>query len=103
VTESARWLVVVHPGRRDLYQHLLGQLEDLAFVEVILDRRRAERRRGQVGMVRERRRVDRRQPPAAKEREQWALFRYCLVPIDERRGTEPLDAGGLTPGASVAR
>ena len=103
MTESARWLVVVHPGRPDLYQHLLRRLEDLAFVEVILDRRRAERRRGQAGMVRERRRVDRRQPPAAKEREQWALFRYCLVRVDERRGAEPLDTGRTPQRAAVAR
>jgi hypothetical protein len=103
MTGSDRWLVVVHPQRLDLYQHLQRRLEDLAFVEVILDRRRAQRRRGPAGVGRERRRGDRRQPPAAKEREQWALFRYCLVPIDERRGAESLDAGGLAPGASVAR
>jgi hypothetical protein len=103
MTGSGRWLVVVHPQRLDLYQHLLRRLEELAFVEVILDRRRAERRRGPAGGGKERRRSDRRQPPAAKEREQWALFRYCLVPIDERRGAEPLDSGGLAQGAFVAR
>jgi hypothetical protein len=103
MTGPGRWLVVVHPQRLDLYQHLLRRLEDLAFVEVTLDRRRAERRRGQAGAGKERRRSDRRQPPAAKEREQWALFRYCLVPIDERRGAEPVGAEGFAQGASAAR
>jgi hypothetical protein len=102
MTGSSRWLVVVHPGRPDLYHHLLRRLEDLPYVEVILDRRRGERRLRQAGTGKDLRRRDRRQPPAAKAREQWALFRYCLVQIEEPGAGEPLDFAP-TRGARVAR
>ena len=102
MTESSRWLVVVHPGRLDLYRHLQRRLEDLPFVEVTLDRRRGERRLRQTGTGKDLRRRDRRQPPTAKEREQWALFRYCLVQIEESPADEPLDLAPSRP-ASIAR
>jgi hypothetical protein len=102
MTGSSRWLVVVHPGRPDLYQHLLGRLDDLSFVEVILDRRRGERRLRQTGTGKDLRRHDRRQPPAAKEREQWALFRYCLVQIEDPPTVESL-AFATSRRASLAR
>src|SRR5262245_1456955 len=95
MTGSSRWLVVVHPGRLDLYEHLQRRLDDLPLVEVLLDPRRGERPLRHAGMGKELRRHERRQPPAAKEREQWALFRYCLVQIDEAPTPEPLDF--LTP------
>jgi hypothetical protein len=55
-----RWLLVVQHAQRDLYEVLRDQFEELGIV-VILDRRRAERRRESEVRVVDRRRMDRRQ------------------------------------------
>src|SRR5262249_56630477 len=83
---SARWLVVVNPGRLDLYQHLAHRLGDLASIEVLLDRRRGERRRGRRPAPVDLRQGDRRRPLTAKAREQWGLFGYRLASAGARGG-----------------
>jgi hypothetical protein len=70
---------VVQRDQLDLYRHLEQRFLDIAFVQVLLDRRRGERRRRARRTDAERRRQERRQPPTAKEREQWQLFGYRLV------------------------
>ena len=96
---SARWLVVVNPGRLDLFQHLTRRLGDLAAIEVFLDRRRGERRRGRRPAPADQRQRDRRQPLTARAREQWGLFGYRLAQAGEREATERVAIGpaGLHP------
>jgi hypothetical protein len=79
VTGGARWLIIVHPDELDLYHDLEDRFGDVPFVDVILDRRKGERRQGPVPMEPELRGGDRRRRPTPKEREQWALFGYRLV------------------------
>ncbi len=57
--ERPRWLVVVQPNQRDLYELLRQRLEGTA-VTVLLDRRQRERRRGSAGQGMERRVGERR-------------------------------------------
>ena len=89
MTAAARWLLVVHPGQLDLYDHLAARFGGIDFLEVIVDRRKGERREihqardARVGP--ELRRADRRRPPTPKEREQWALFGYRLVRREDPR------------------
>jgi|RhiMetdeSRZDD1v2_1073273.scaffolds.fasta_scaffold75731_5 hypothetical protein len=60
MSERPRWLIVVQHAQRDLYQILREKFESLGIV-VIVDRRRAERRRDAAGRAVDRRRTDRRQ------------------------------------------
>jgi hypothetical protein len=89
MTAAARWLLVVDPGQLDLYQHLAARFDGIDFLEVIVDRRKGERREvhrdWDARVAADRRRADRRRPPTPKEREQWALFGYRLI----RRGAPP--------------
>src|SRR5262245_51501796 len=96
---SARWLVVVNPGRLDLYQHLAHRLGDLASIEVLLDRRRGERRGGRRPAPMDLRQGDRRRPLTAKAREQWGLFGYRLASAGERGAAGPVatEPAGLHP------
>jgi len=96
---SARWLVVVNPRRLDLYQHLAHRLEALATIEVLLDRRRGERRRGRRPAPIDLRQGDRRQPLPPKAREQWGLFGYRLASAGGCHTAEPAATGpaGLHP------
>jgi PHD/YefM family antitoxin component YafN of YafNO toxin-antitoxin module len=59
----ARQLVIVSRQHPDLYVYLRDRFAAEADVEVILDRRLAERRREQAAVSRERRRQDRRSRP----------------------------------------
>lgn len=85
MVEPSRWLLVVHQERLDLYQHLQHRFAEVPFVELILDRRKHERRQAQAPIRADMRQRDRRHPATPKEREQWALFGYRLVrrPEDE--------------------
>jgi hypothetical protein len=82
----ARWLIVVEREQAALFRHLTERFLDVAFVEIVLDRRQGERRRAQSPVDEERRRAERRAPPAATEREHWRVFGYRLVQREE-----PLD------------
>ena len=73
-----RWLLVVQPQQFELYQHLAERFRDLAFVQIVFDRRQGERRRARR-LHAERRGRERRQSPTAREREHWQLFGYRLV------------------------
>lgn len=83
--EPSRWLLVVHQERLDLYQHLQHRFAEVPFVELILDRRKHERRQVQAPIRADARQRDRRHPATPKEREQWALFGYRLVRRPEAR------------------
>jgi hypothetical protein len=75
----ARYLIVVQRGETDLYEHLRRRFHEIEFVEVLLDRRQAERRRRRGSVAGERRQADRRQPLTAREREHWVALGYRLV------------------------
>ena len=85
MTEPGRWLIVVHREHLDLFHHLRDRFGELPFLEIVLDRRKGERRQVRAPVRPERRRAERRQPSTAKEREQWALFGHRLV----RQGEPP--------------
>jgi hypothetical protein len=59
----ARYLFIVSLRHRALYDLLIEQFADDPNAQVILDRRRGERRRAEISIVLERRRADRRQRP----------------------------------------
>jgi hypothetical protein len=86
-TASARWFVVVSSGSKLLYDYLSISLRDVAAVEVILDRRGAERRTGVLAVGEERRRGDRRLGAG----ERFPLLGYELV---RRNGTRAPKASG---------
>jgi hypothetical protein len=66
---------VVQRDQPDLCRHLEQRFQDIAFVRVVLDRRRRVRRRRATEPPGR----ERRQPPTAREREHWQLFGYRLV------------------------
>jgi hypothetical protein len=57
----ARWFLVLKPDQSELLAILKGRLEGSG-VEVLLDRRSRERRRGSLGPAMDRRTTDRRRP-----------------------------------------
>ncbi|HXG05566.1 MAG TPA: hypothetical protein VNO23_19390 [Candidatus Binatia bacterium] len=75
--EPARTLVVVHPRERSLYEYLRHRLAPVKDVEVIVDRRRGERRCARQAVANERRRHDRRQ-----RRLDMSLLGYAIVRLD---------------------
>lgn len=62
-----RWLIIVRRGRHDLYLNLRQSFESDTLVDVILDRRRGDRRVNTVPVGTERRRQQRRTPLTAKD------------------------------------
>jgi hypothetical protein len=56
---SPRWILVIQPAQRELFDLLQERLKGTD-VQVILDRRERERRRGSLGPTMERRNTDRR-------------------------------------------
>jgi hypothetical protein len=56
---ASRWYLVVKPDQRELYDVLKARLEGSG-VEVLVDRRSRERRRGSLGPTMDRRSVERR-------------------------------------------
>jgi hypothetical protein len=82
----ARWLIIVRREQAELFRHLAERFADVAFVEIVLDRRHADRRRTASPVDEERRRAERRTPPPAPDREHWRVFGYRLV-----RRAEPPD------------
>jgi hypothetical protein len=77
VTQDLRSLIIVRADRPDLYESLRGRLGPAH--EVILDRRRDQRRRARQPVAVERRRGDRRQALTASEREVWLTSGYFVV------------------------
>jgi len=65
--KMARYLFIVSLRHRALYDLLRAQFADDANAQVILDRRRGERRQAEISIVLERRRADRRQRPDVSE------------------------------------
>jgi hypothetical protein len=61
VIAPLKWLIVVQPGQRDLYDVLRASLKEESPVAVIYERRIRERRRGSDSPRGDRRRSDRRQ------------------------------------------
>ena len=59
----ARYLFIVSLRHPALYDHLLERFSDDPNAQVILDRRRSERRQAEISVARELRRIDRRQRP----------------------------------------
>jgi len=82
-----RWLVVVCRDRPEVHARLRRSFDRSPLVEVLLDRRQAERRRASAAVSRDRRRVDRRQPP--RHGDAGSGGRYRL--IQERDGCHILE------------
>jgi hypothetical protein len=71
-----RYLAVVQRGRDDVYRTLKREFEARAIVEVIWDRRAAERRRETRPVAQERRRGNRRRGSPAT----WLALGFVLLP-----------------------
>lgn len=78
--ESARHLLIVARDRIRLYEHLRRTFAGNRSVQVLLDRRRRERRKEVSEPVNERRRADRRTRPSIDE--QLGAVGWSLVLID---------------------
>lgn len=88
---SPHWFLVVKPNEHALYEVLRQRLEGSG-VEVVLDRRGRERRRGSLGPAMDRRVNDRRRPRPI------ALLSVAAVPEDASRVAQP--ARAATPVAT---
>ena len=83
-TGPTRWYLVVKPDQRELFEVLRARL-DGSGVEVLIERRTRERRRGSFGPTMDRRQIDRRrQRPVA-------LLSVAALPVDV---AEPAPAAG---------
>lgn len=60
---ACRYVVVVRANQAELSEYLRRRLGADPTVEVVLDRRRGDRRRGGTGVAADRRRAERRRPP----------------------------------------
>jgi hypothetical protein len=78
---STRWLFIVAANDKKQYEHMLALLHDVPGATVILDRRKAERRRGGNAVTSERRRLERR-----VRRPQPSSLGYALIRFAVRRG-----------------
>jgi hypothetical protein len=85
------WFLVVKPNEHALYEVLRQRLEGSG-VEVLLDRRSRERRRGSLGPAMDRRSTDRRRPRPI------ALLSVAAVPEDASPVAQPGRAA--TPAAT---
>ncbi|HEV8309975.1 MAG TPA: hypothetical protein VGW35_20110 [Methylomirabilota bacterium] len=74
-----RWLFIVRQDQRRLYDHLRQAFEGIDLIEVILDRRRVERRQEMQPVDVDRRRKERRAPLSAAEQELWGIAGFRLV------------------------
>ena len=76
----ARHLFIVARDQPDLWAHLAREFRGEAGVEVLLDRRRIERRRSATPAVEDRRRRDRRERPPVDQ--DLAAMNFALVAAD---------------------
>jgi hypothetical protein len=74
-TAAPYWLVIVEPGRPELEAKLRRTFGDGPLVQVLVDRRKADRRRQTGSVSAERRRRDRRQPLASSPTPATAAYR----------------------------
>ena len=75
-----RWLIVVRADEQELYQFLRRRFQRMAGVEVVLDRRKRERRGSQRPLAtKERRRSGRRAPLSPEERAWWQLAGFRII------------------------
>jgi hypothetical protein len=84
-TAAPRWLLIVRGDREPLYAQLRLAFAGSPVVQVILDRRREERRRRELPVTVDQRRGDRRWPtlsPAERDLWEHAGFRLVLRPQD---------------------
>lgn len=70
----AEYLLIVPEDRPDLYKYLKRQLADVGNIEVILERRRGERRQKDEPHEPERRRAQRRRPAEVYRRTDWFVI-----------------------------
>lgn len=77
-----QWLIVVRRERRDLYESLRRGFASDPRVDVILDRRQAERRATEAGAETDRRRRQRRKPLTSGERAVWDTVGFQLIHRD---------------------
>lgn len=75
-----RHLFIVAADQPDLWAHLAREFSDEPTVQVLLDRRRADRRRAAQPSSQERRRGDRRAQPAVAP--ELAPMHFALVAAD---------------------
>jgi hypothetical protein len=110
VTDRAqlpRWLIIVQQGRRELYADLRRNFQSDERVEVILDRRRAERRAEDMPVDADQRRLPRRRPLTVPERDLWDTAGFRLyyrdedIDVYERPSTKPKKR--RTPGRKRVR
>jgi|RhiMetdeSRZDD1v2_1073273.scaffolds.fasta_scaffold156355_2 hypothetical protein len=80
---SARWLIIVQSDRRDLYSDLRRNFKPDKRVDVILDRRRGERRLEDGPVASDRRRQPRRRPLTADQFDLWETVGFRLYYRDE--------------------
>ena len=90
-----RWFLVVKPNEHALYEVLRQRLEGSG-VEVLLDRRGRERRRGSLGPAMDRRQNDRRRPRPI------ALLSVAAVPADAAAVAQPAPAAAPTAARAAS-
>jgi hypothetical protein len=72
-------VIIVDPRRPEVYGHVAEAFRGVANVRVLVDRRRAERRREQGSFVTDRRRAERRRSCLPHQRFAWRLLGICVV------------------------
>ena len=82
------WMLVLRRGALDPRRTAWAGQQGPSVARAVVDRRVAERRRGQWAITFERRVKERRQPPAAT----WSTAGFVLVPLQEP--TAPREAAG---------
>jgi hypothetical protein len=80
----ARYIFVVSVQHPALYDYLRQRFADDLNAQVVLDRRRIERRRARIVVTRERREADRRQRPGVSE--ELRRRSVAVVTMSEARG-----------------
>lgn len=91
------WLIVVRPDRQELYVRLCRSFAQTPFVEVIVDRRNGDRRRGSTGVTSDRPRGDRRGGDRRKPRALRAAATDGYRLIERAEGFQVFEADGRVP------
>ena len=92
---AKRDLYIVAANRKDLYEQLRRQFAGNASVEIILDRRKLERRRGGSGVANDQRRADRR------VRDDAHLLKTLGVVLVSIERDEPAGPAAARPAAAA--
>ncbi|HEV8311410.1 MAG TPA: hypothetical protein VGW35_27440 [Methylomirabilota bacterium] len=83
MSKGHRWLFIVRPDQEHLYAQLRRAFEGVDLVDVVVDRRRADRRREDRPVDVDRRRTERRVPLTKAEEQLWEIAGFRLVYRDE--------------------